>query len=1151
MADLSLRMSLSLADAASGPLRAFIGQLERVRALASGMDRQLGSVSAGIGAISRSSVGGDRALAGMTGALMSMEAALTGVLGRLGAVSAGMAGIGAEARAAGAGVAAGTAAMGTGLQQAHDHAQGLRQTMVALAQLWAASKIKDGLVAAGSAGVAYESARARASGAGLSASEIANVNAAATSGSRAVPQFDRGQAFKMAMDLRSTMNDLPAALAILPEMMRFAYVLKSQSKDGTVDPDILRDTGKLLQQRGAISDPAKRVAEIDNLTRIITANPSVNVQTMLTNLTQMKGAISGDNVSAGFLPVLAALAEMVPAQGGQIGTQLTTLARTVMGYNKNGLSAKAANELGMFEDPAGLQWNTQGNIDLKKSNLRMKGASLFQENPLAWAEQFLIPAMRAKGMDVNDTRLVADVLARLFPNRNAAEIAQTMVNKRSKLRADADMTAGAQGSEAQFAAFSQTAQGRWDAVTGQFRDLATVLGERLLPTIKEVSLWLSKTAQTLGDFFSAHPVVATLALWAAAITGVGLAIAGMAGLFGVAISGFALFGGTSTAVATAASGAWAAFGTSFAALATSLGGWLKILGGAFVAAFLGWELGSVLARLQVGGQEISTWIADWAEAIVTRIQGAWDRAKGWLASLFGGANAAAQAVREIPIVGASASDNIVKGAKVSGVVTGGFTTGDFGRMDKDSTRVALPPAIAAIFGSAAPAGGGGGGGRARTTRSGAFVGPIEDTLRMGELAAKEKLELDKIELQVKRDLLMTAGQRRQAEAQRIKDELDGNLKLLVAKGRITQAEADLASARAQAAVDLREQQTQTNIAQETYKRQLLAIDAAERNGTISDLEAARQRQAVHKAEAAALNEMLAKELALAEARGDAEGAAKLRTAMAGNAAVLQQLPPETTQILRATRQGFEGFFSSILNGTKSVKQAFKDMGMSIFNSINDIVSKQLADALFKSIFGGPGSSGGGLGFGGGFGGGMGGGGGIADFFGSLFGGGGAGGGGFNLGSIFGGGGGGFSMSGMAGAGMMADPFTMMAGMAMGAAGGPGGALGLLQSGKVDSPGGLFGLFGSLFGGNGGLGGLLGSFLPGFAAGTDYVPRDMLALIHEGERITPKKYNPAAGGGGGMQTVSQSFHFAGPVDRRTAMQVGADAQRGLIAARRNL
>ena len=36
-------------------------------------------------------------------------------------------------------------------------------------------------------------------------------------------------------------------------------------------------------------------------------------------------------------------------------------------------------------------------------------------------------------------------------------------------------------------------------------------------------------------------------------------------------------------------------------------------------------------------------------------------------------------------------------------------------------------------------------------------------------------------------------------------------------------------------------------------------------------------------------------------------------------------------------------------------------------------------------------------------------------------------------------------------------------------------------------------------------------IPAFAVGTNYVPNDMLAQIHEGEAIVPKAYNPAAGG----------------------------------------
>jgi hypothetical protein len=45
-------------------------------------------------------------------------------------------------------------------------------------------------------------------------------------------------------------------------------------------------------------------------------------------------------------------------------------------------------------------------------------------------------------------------------------------------------------------------------------------------------------------------------------------------------------------------------------------------------------------------------------------------------------------------------------------------------------------------------------------------------------------------------------------------------------------------------------------------------------------------------------------------------------------------------------------------------------------------------------------------------------------------------------------------------------------------------------------------------------------IPGFAVGTNYVPRDMLAQIHKGEAIVPAAYNPAAGGSGNADLVAE-------------------------------
>jgi len=58
-------------------------------------------------------------------------------------------------------------------------------------------------------------------------------------------------------------------------------------------------------------------------------------------------------------------------------------------------------------------------------------------------------------------------------------------------------------------------------------------------------------------------------------------------------------------------------------------------------------------------------------------------------------------------------------------------------------------------------------------------------------------------------------------------------------------------------------------------------------------------------------------------------------------------------------------------------------------------------------------------------------------------------------------------------------------------------------------------------------------LPQLAVGTNYVPKDMVAMIHEGEAVVPKQFNPWAGGGGGNGNSQSLEKWLAGLDRRFA------------------
>lgn len=89
---------------------------------------------------------------------------------------------------------------------------------------------------------------------------------------------------------------------------------------------------------------------------------------------------------------------------------------------------------------------------------------------------------------------------------------------------------------------------------------------------------------------------------------------------------------------------------------------------------------------------------------------------------------------------------------------------------------------------------------------------------------------------------------------------------------------------------------------------------------------------------------------------------------------------------------------------------------------------------------------------------------------------------------------------------------------------------------------LFGDFGSKGGGGNQIGGWVGSLLsslPSFDVGTPYVPRDMVAMVHQGEKIIPAAQNRSGGGG---QSISVVINMAGGSSGSDLRQSAGDIAR---------
>lgn len=193
------------------------------------------------------------------------------------------------------------------------------------------------------------------------------------------------------------------------------------------------------------------------------------------------------------------------------------------------------------------------------------------------------------------------------------------------------------------------------------------------------------------------------------------------------------------------------------------------------------------------------------------------------------------------------------------------------------------------------------------------------------------------------------------------------------RARAQQALGELESLRA-----LTEQRERANALQEEAADILRRLDISERRlsadreaGAVTELDMLGQLGQVRGASLQQLEQIGQALRELAISSGDK----RLFTEAEEFDARLQELTASTDVLGKKFESvftdSFGNAFASVIDGTKSVKDAFNDMASSIVQAINRIIAQEIATSLFKGIFGGGGGKSGGSSF-------------IGDFIGSLF-----------------------------------------------------------------------------------------------------------------------------------------------------------------------
>ena len=654
MADMKVAMTLTVQDLGTVKLQQFNDALksvgDQVAALndrfkaaiagASDFGKATSDAADGVTALSRASFGASRSTGRLADTLKVMQDALAGMGAKLAEVADNMAAMSAstaDMASASRGAAAGIAAMGDAAGAADAKMAGMHGTMKGLLELYGALKTGEGLKKSVEGASSYQQERAQMQLMGIPKAARTNMLQQAAQLQR-LPGMSKLSGLEVALAGYAAVPGAGAAqtqlrTTLLPEAARAAMVLKSGLHDKSPLGTIVRNILGVAEMTGHLENAPKALAVIRQVLQIAEGSHGKvtprDLETSYRNI-PYGGALS---LSKTGRYVLASLHEQMKAAGGA-GAGGNTKAGTISGMLQamqagGGMSifqAKMLENLGLLNSKEVLKVRGTSRVWVPPGIL--PGSAEGTKNPIAWAHDVLLPAIRAlvhkQNPNATPKQMKRDIInwdtaySKVSGGANVGtglalindqEQYSRLMNTAAQMKRSAAPTKG-------IGILQHTLAFKQKEMLAHLETVGVQIGTALLPALTALAHWVSVVAQAITSLNTHWPIFKSIEAWAGALAALLLGIKGVEWLMGIkdafsAIKGVQLAGTLVTWAAKATLGEEAVAG-----LASGLGGLGAVIAGlagpitlaiAAIAAF-GYAAYSMRHQLESGWSEFKHYL---------------------------------------------------------------------------------------------------------------------------------------------------------------------------------------------------------------------------------------------------------------------------------------------------------------------------------------------------------------------------------------------------------------------------------------------------------------------------------------------------------------------------------------------------------------